>query len=369
MKSKRPNQAGEGREQGIGDLFKGALRMWGTSNPRRFIFFLRVAYRLWLAQRRRLRNERSISGRIPWVLAISPTMRCNYNCKGCYSRGRRTDEELTGAELDALFTEAEELGILAVVVTGGEPLLRSDLLELIARHRGLLFVLITNGSLLTVQSARHIAGSGNVVVLVSIEGPPGDTDERRQAGAHRAAMRAFKLLQDAQACFGFAAMVTTANSDHVMTDEFVDEMVDLGCSLGYFTEYVPCGRNVKLDWCLNQEGRAAVRQRVLDLRRRKPIVLIQFPGDEYGEDNLCSAAGRASLHINAQGDVEPCPFVPISADNIRRGGLTAACRSRFVRSIRERPDLLRQEKYACALFEHYCEVKALGRQFGARARD
>jgi MoaA/NifB/PqqE/SkfB family radical SAM enzyme len=146
-------------------------------------------------------------------------------------------------------------------------------------------------------------------------------------------------------------------------------MVRQGCSVGYFTEYVPCDRTPRHDWCLDEEMREAFRRSVLALRRRKPIVLIQFPGDEYGQDRRCSAAGQASLHINAQGDVEPCPFVPVAAENIRRGGLTGACRSQFMRSIRERPQLLKQDKLACALFEHRDELETLGRRLGARPSD
>ena len=356
----------EKREIGVGDLVKSALWMWGRSSPRRMGFLARVAWRLWRAERRRVRRQRQIDGLVPAIVAISPTMRCNYACQGCYSRGRPTDNELTDTELDALLTEAEALGVLAIVVTGGEPLMRDDLLDLVEAHRRLLFVPITNGSLVTPEAARRIAASGNVVLLVSIEGFAADTDERRRPGAHRAALRALELLRDARACFGFAATNTAVNSGHLASDEFVDQMIALGCSVGYFTEYVPCGPQVREDWLLGEPARAAFRQRVLALRRRKPIVLIQFPHDEYGEANRCSAAGQASLHINSQGDVEPCPFMPIARENVRDGGLLAACQSPFLRAIREHPALLQRQQFACALFEHRSEVEALAAHHGAR---
>jgi hypothetical protein len=137
------------RQPGIGELVMSALWKWARSSPRRMVFLLRVAWHLWRAKHRRLQHERRIHGPVPSVVAISPTMRCNYNCLGCYSRGRRTDNELSTDELDTLLTEAEELGVLAIVVTGGEPLLRQDMLDLMTRHRRLLFVPITNGSLVT----------------------------------------------------------------------------------------------------------------------------------------------------------------------------------------------------------------------------
>jgi MoaA/NifB/PqqE/SkfB family radical SAM enzyme len=296
------------RERGVGDLVMTALWRWGRSSPRRMVFLLRVAWRLWRAKRRRLRHEHHIDRSLPAVVAISPTMRCNYNCAGCYSRGGPTDNELSTNELDTLLTEAEGLGILAIVVTGGEPLLRDDMLELMARHRRLLFVPITNGSLVTPETARHIARSGNVVLLVSIEGFPADTDERRQSGAHETAIHALELLRDARACFGFAATNTAANTDHLGSDAFIDRMVALGCSVGYFIEYVPCGPNARLEWILDEAARAVFRQRVLDLRRRKPLVLIQFPHDEYTARTIAARRrdrGRSTLTRKATSSPVP----------------------------------------------------------------
>ncbi len=126
-----------------------------------------------------------------------------------------------------------------------------------------------------------------MVVPVSIEGSLEDTDELRQACAHQTALRGFGLLSDARECVSFAATATAANAGHVAGDASVDEMIAIGCSVGYLTEYVPCGPIPIPDWVLNAEARATVRQHVLDLWCRKPIVLIQFPDDGYGHENRC----------------------------------------------------------------------------------
>jgi MoaA/NifB/PqqE/SkfB family radical SAM enzyme len=347
---------------GIGPLVRSALRMWARSHSRHMYFYLRIAWRMRQAGRRRKTRSRDIAGQIPPVVAISPTMRCNYHCPGCYSRGRPQESELTTEELGDLLSEAQSWGVQAIVVTGGEPLLRDDMIGLIKHHRRLFFVMITNGSCVTPETARRIAKCGNLVVLVSIEGFSEDTDEMRRPGAHQIALRAFRALRSARACFGFAATNTAFNADHLGSDLFIDQMIDLGCSVGYFTEYLPCGPNPVTAWEMNEEERASFRQRVLGLRHRKRIVLIQFPHDEYGSDNRCSAAGRQSLHINSQGGVEPCPFVPISRENVRQGGLRVAFESPFLRAIREREELLRRKRYPCALWEHREEVERLVRE-------
>jgi len=350
------------KQNRIGDFMRVAMWMWARSSLSGMLFFLRVAIRLLLAKRLKEKKQTSIDGSIPTVIAISPTMRCNYNCTGCYSRDRISNNELSKLELDNLFSKAEELGILAVVVTGGEPYLRNDTIQLMEKHKKLLFIPITNGSKMSSELSKRISKSGNIIQLVSIEGLEKHTDNRRKKGAHETATRAMKLLRGARACFGFAATNTSENSGILGTETFIDNMIELGCTLGYFTEYVPCGPHPKKDWLLNEEERKSFRERVLDFRKRKPIVLVQFPQDEYGEENRCTAAGISSLHINSEGGIEPCPFINISLENIRNGGLKAACESPFLKSIRERDYLLKREKLACSLFEHYSELQKLARQ-------
>ena len=344
----------------------GAIWTWEGFSPRRIALLLRISWRHRQAIRRHGRNQRHNDGSIPSVLAVSPTMRCNYNCKGCCSRGRPTNDELSTGELDALFSEAEELGVHSIVLTGGEPFLRSDILDLMARHHRLLFFIITNGSLMTSDIARGIARGGNAITLVSVEGFAGDTDDRRHSGAHETALRAFDQLGEAQALFGFVATNTAANTAQLATGAFIDQMVAIGCAVGFFTEYVPCGPNPNPDWVLDEATRASFRNRILEFRRSKQIVLSHFPDDEYGKENRCSAAGRVSLHINSQGDIEPCPFVSIARENIRHGGLIAACQSPFLRAIREQPRLLQRQRYACSLFEHRSELDGLAQQLGTR---
>jgi len=288
-------------------------------------------------------------------------MHCNYDCAGCYSRDRSTENELLSEELNIFFTQAENYGVHTIVLTGGEPLLRLDLPDLILKHKNLLFILITNGSLITPEIA-HSIKSDNIIPLVSIEGPSQYTDERRNPGAYETAIKALSNFQKAKLNFGFAATITKANFNQVVSDTFIDHMIAMRCSLGAFIEYVPCGPKPRLDWVMDTITREDIRQHVLKQRRQKPIILIQFPHDEYGSENHCKAAGQTFLHINAQGDVEPCPFVSISRDNIRSGGLLAACQSTFMRDIREQPQLLQRNLLACSLFEHRDEIAILAKK-------
>ncbi len=345
--------------EGIGTLARKAYYLIGRKGYHGTSLLIGAAIRLHRSNRRRKHFAAKHNLVIPTVLVVSVTMACNYDCLGCYSRGRPESGELSKAELNNLFNEAQNMGVLAAVLTGGEPLMRDGILDIVEKQPQILFILITNGSLMTPEIAAAIGKMRNLVVLVSIEGNCLFTDERRGAGAHQAVLDAMAMLKVAGAFFGFAATNNAQNSGYLGSDEFIDNMIERGCSAGLITEYIPCGQEPHSEWVLNPMQREQFRQRILEIRSFKPIVLVQFPQDEYGEANICSGAGRASLHINSQGGIEPCPFVPLSCDNIRQGGLMAALKSSFLASIRSRPDLLARDRLACSLYEHYSEVETL----------
>lgn len=347
------------KDAGVGHLVVIAVVKWGLRNPWRLLFLLRIMMRFFLANLRRRRMAKNVEGIIPMVLAISPTMKCNYACLGCYSRGRNDQNELSFEELDKIFQEAEMLGITSVVVTGGEPFSREDFVALLENHPKLLFVVITNGSYLSPALAQRMVQSGNTIVLVSIEGNKDETDERRGEGAYHRAIQAMTLMRKAGLLYGFAVTTTRKNMQSVLSEEFLSTMNSAGCALGFFTEYVPCGEGTQEDWIIPQEMREKFRKQVLNLRKTKSITIVQFPHDEYGATNTCSGAGKGFFHINSQGDVEPCPFSPYSHDNVRNGGLKSACNSSFLQSIRSQPGLLQRKEYACALFEHQKEIEIL----------
>lgn len=346
-------------KNGIGFLTRKAYYLVGRKGLRGAGLLAGAGIRLFRSNRRRKKIERKNGLPIPTVLVVSVTMACNYDCLGCYSRGRPDYSELSKAELSSLFNEAQSMGFLSAVLTGGEPLMRDGILDIVEKHPQLLFILITNGSLMTPEKAAAIGRLKNLIVLVSIEGNSFFTDQRRGDGAHQVVLEAMVMLKDAGAFFGFAATNNAKNSSYLGSDEFIDDLIDRGCSVGLITEYVPCGSKPRAEWVLNAMQREEFRQRIIKMRSLKPIVLVQFPQDEYGEANICSGAGSVSLHINSQGGIEPCPFVPLSCDNIRQGGLMAALKSSFLASIRSRPDLLSRDRLACSLYEHFSEVEAL----------
>jgi MoaA/NifB/PqqE/SkfB family radical SAM enzyme len=317
-------------------------------------------------RRRRIRRRGSPA---PVAIAISPTMRCNLSCAGCYAADYPREGEMTLKSIDGLLDSAEGLGVFTVVVTGGEPLLREGLLDLLIGHRRLAFLLITNGTLVEEDTARKIARSGNVVATVSVEGFREHTDGRRGAGAHDAALRAMDLLKEYGGVFGFSTTVTRSNWKTLSGGRFTDEMIQRGCTLGFHTEYVPIGSGADMADVLTDDERAEFRRRVLGLRRTRPLLLMHLPDDEYSVDGRCQGVAGGSVHINSQGFAEPCPFCHYASDSISDKSLEDIISSPFLAALRSSDAILRRTCIGCALVENAHMVKEIGARTGARSTD
>ena len=126
----------------------------------------------------------------PFFLVLSPTMRCNLACYGCYSGQYAKGEDLEADLIDRVLRESKEMGIYFVTVSGGEPFIRPDLLDLFAAHDDMYFQVYTNGTLIDSRMAKTLARLGNVLPAISVEGWEKETDARRGPGAFRRVLEA-----------------------------------------------------------------------------------------------------------------------------------------------------------------------------------
>jgi len=305
----------------------------------------------------------------PVAIALSPTMRCNLSCVGCYAHDYSCDNELSLDTIDDVLSSAENMGVFLLVITGGEPLMKDGILDVFKKHKNLLFLLITNGVLMGDKVAREIASAGNIVPVVSLEGWQEQTDARRGHGVYDQVKRAMEYLQNEGIAFGFSATVTRLNFDTLVSDRFIQEMIDRGCVLGFYTEYVPLGSVAEWNLVLEDKEREYFRERILEIRRNKPIMVAHLPDDEYGVDGRCQGVVYGSVHINSQGYVEPCPFAHFASDNVRDNGLESALRSRFFAELRSSEAIYRHGKIGCSLFENREILEEIAKQTGAIPTD
>jgi MoaA/NifB/PqqE/SkfB family radical SAM enzyme len=137
-------------------------------------------------------------------MIFSITNRCNLHCKGCYHQTLRdvAKPEMGEEKLRSVMAEAQDLGVSFMVLAGGEPLVRQDILKITRDFPDIIFFIFTNGLLITDEMVSQFKAQRNIVPLISQEGHETDTDGRRGEGVyeslqnHPEAEKAGRLLWD-----------------------------------------------------------------------------------------------------------------------------------------------------------------------------
>ena len=324
-------------------------------DPRESAFMLRFAAASKAASKKRRQLEKE-GEHVPAFLLASITSSCNLHCAGCYSRCNQAtvDEEpvqqLSGEEWEDVFCQAEELGISFILLLGGEPLLRRDVLEAAGKKSSILFPVFTNGTYMGERYFRLFEQCRNLLPVMSIEGGREATDLRRGEGVYDRLMSNMQELQRRHLIYGASVTVTTENVREVTTEEFLLDLAARGCKVVFFVEYVPMD-GASMPLAPGEEEREYLAQRIDLLRHRlEELVLISFPGDEKSSGG-CIAAGRGFFHINSHGDAEPCPASPYSDCSVRDGSLRDALHSRLFQRLREEHILEEDHRGGCVLHE------------------
>ena len=286
----------------------------------------------------------------PDAMLISPTMRCNLNCYGCYS-GAYSQEDLPYEVLDRLMGECKEMGIHLVLITGGEPFLRKDLFALFEKHDDMMFQVYTNATLIDDKMIDRFVALGNVAPAISLEGLREETDGRRGKGQFDRIVKVMDGLREAGIFFAVSTTQTSQNSDVLMSDAFIDFLVKEGCILLWNFHYVPVGRNPGLSLMATPEQRNRMRERLAYFRATKPMLFVDFWNDGCLTQG-CIAAGRKYFHVNARGDVEPCVFCHFASDNIKEKSLAEALNSPLFREIRSHQPFSENYFRPCLLIDH-----------------
>lgn len=305
----------------------------------------------WEGAEKRKAFEKAHGFQPPFLIVISPTMRCNLHCFGCYAGAYSRDEELATEEIDRVVAEAKDMGIYFITISGGEPFVRRDLLDIFRKHNDVAFHIYTNGTLIDEEMAKSFAELGNVAPAISVEGFEKETDLRRGKGAYRKIVSAMQALNSHGCMYGFSATVTRRNADLLISESFLEHYLELGAYFGWFFVYIPIGWRPSVELMPTPEQRNRLCERTLEIRRTRPI----FVGDFWNDGPLtggCMAGGRLYAHVNHRGDVEPCVFSHFAVDNIRDKSLHEALNSPFFRSIRSRQPFNENHLTPCMIIDN-----------------
>ncbi|MCR4432239.1 MAG: radical SAM protein [Tepidanaerobacteraceae bacterium] len=302
---------------------------------------------------------------IPFAILIDPTERCNLSCIGCWAGDYQRQEELDFDTLDRILTEAEELGIYFIVVSGGEPLVRkNDIIRLANKHNSQVFHLFTNGTLVDDEFIEAIRRAGNVTLAFSIEGFEQTTDARRGKGVFNKVMEAMDRMRKAGLVYGVSTTYTRNNTEELASEKFVDMLVEKGVAFAWYFTYIPIGKDVDISMMATPEQRSYMYDRILEYRRTKPIFIMDFWNDGEASDG-CIAGGRRYLHINARGEVEPCAFVHYATCNIKDVSLKDALGSPLMRAYQRRQPFNRNLRRPCPIIDNPEMLKEIVEESGA----
>lgn len=284
---------------------------------------------------RKRRDELTTDGNVvPSVLVISPTMRCNLNCTGCYSGLYEKQGELQKEDLESIIDQARDLGIYFIVISGGEPYVMGDtLVELFEKYNDMFFLTYTNGLFFDKKLAKKLGKLGNVAPAISVEGWREETDARRGPGVWARVHTAMENLRNHGVMFGISVTQTKYNLETILDDAFVRHFLNEGAIFGWYFMFMPVGKDPMLDLVPTPEQRVHSAQRVRELRAQYPVFLADFWNDGDSVDG-CMAGAKGYAHILSNGNVEPCVFAHFGVDNIRDKSLFDALNSPFFKHIR-----------------------------------
>lgn len=301
----------------------------------------------------------------PCVMLISPTMRCNYSCRGCYAASYDRKDDMKPETFDRLLAEAEELGINFFSIVGGEPFIYPQLLDVINKHNKSFFQVYTNGSLIDRAMAKKLVEMGNIACQVSVNGPEEYTDASRGKGAFKKVVEAMDNLREAGCVFGFSTLLTRHNVDIICSEEWIDFLIEKGALYGWLFMYMPVGDDPDINLMPTPKQRNKLRIAQRHYQQTKPLFLIDFWN--YGIlTGGCIAGGRGYFHVNHRGDVEPCIFCHFATHNINNCTLVEALTSPFFKSIRESQPFSYNTLRPCPMIDHHRALWNIMQEHGAK---
>ncbi|MCL0106276.1 putative heme d1 biosynthesis radical SAM protein NirJ2 [Peptococcaceae bacterium] len=265
------------------------------------------------------------------IISWNTTNACNMYCKHCYrDAGAKAEDELNTEEAKWLIDEIAKAGFKIMIFSGGEPLMRQDIFELViyAKTKGLRPVFGTNGTLITVEVAKKLKEAGAIVVGISLDSvnPQKHDNFRAMPGAWRKAVQGMQNCLKAGLKFQIHTTVVDWNYDEV--EKITDFAVEIGAVGHHIFFLVPTGRAVNIEQqTLRAKQYEDLLYRIMKKLHEvnielKPTCAPQFMriAKQMGVKTRFSKgclAGTAYCIISPKGDVQPCAYLNIVVGNVR----------------------------------------------------
>lgn len=293
----------------------------------------------------------------PRLIAFEVTRRCRFNCRHCRADADRAvrRDELTTEQWKRIMDSVADYEKCVVIVTGGEPMEREDIFELIRHGRdlGLRMVTATCGYTINDETLSALKEAGILALSISLDGATAETHDafRRTPGAFDTALRAAEAARRAGLRFQINTTITRRNLAEVLAIADLARRVGASCFNPFIL--VPTGRGEEIaDQILKPREYATLLDDLLRLKTESPIelrvtcaptfarVCREAQGASVREHVSGCMGGRGFGFISHRGDVQTCGFLDISAGNVVENGYDFAGiweRSVFLNEIRDLP--------------------------------
>lgn len=265
------------------------------------------------------------------IVSWNTTNACNMYCDHCYREaGCKAEEELSTSEAKTMLEQIARAGFKIMIFSGGEPLLRPDILELVAyaTKLGLRPVFGTNGTLITLDIAHKLKAAGAMGMGISLDSMDAKkhNEFRKFPNAWEGAVQGMKNCREAGLPFQIHTTVMDWNSHEL--EAMTDFAVELGAVAHHFFFLVPTGRAKTIEAeSLRAEQYEAVLTRIMKKQQEvdielKPTCAPQFMriaaqmGVKTRFRRGC-LAGTAYCIISPRGKVQPCAYLNMELGDVR----------------------------------------------------
>jgi MoaA/NifB/PqqE/SkfB family radical SAM enzyme len=250
---------------------------------------------------------------------IGLTDACPQKCAYCYNKGR-TGERLNKAAILRSIAELRDLGVFWLGLTGGEPLLNKDIVEITAAaSRDCAVKLFTTGCGLTPDLAADLRKAGLFSASVSLDHWTAEVHDavRSYPGAFETALRAIDVFKAAGIHTGVSAVLSADLVRRGQVESYLDFLEGLGLHEAWLSEMKPSIHDDAVAGLLTAEERAGL-VRLQDKRNRRGGITVNCLAHFESPANFGCNAGTRMIYVDAFGEVSPCVFAPMSFGNVRR---------------------------------------------------
>ena len=268
---------------------------------------------------------------VPLVISWNVTRKCNLKCPHCYINAttETLNNELSTEEAKGLIDQISEVSRPLLILSGGEPLLRKDIFELVryGTEKGLKMGLGSNGGLVDDIAAKKLKEAGIKTVSISLDSsiPERHDEFRGVSGSWEKAVRAIRALRDNDVLVQVNTTVTQDNFNEI--DEIMSLAEKLGVENFHLFFLVPTGRGAKIADISPAMYESMIKTTFAKTAKHslnvRPSCAPQFMriAKDVGLDmrqwvSGC-IAGLYYCRVYPNGEITPCPYLPIKLGNIR----------------------------------------------------